>query len=120
MWLLHVLVQGGTIPDMTESQKPEANGPFGMGRGAWLVLASLFFSMLAITLFILRLGCPSYFGEDILLASAASGFVAFTVGFYALFTQVHFVIKIAVMVFATAAISVFLFVMYAKSMAGLE
>jgi len=104
---------------MTEPEKHGAGGPFGVGWGAWLVLASLLLSMASLALFMLRLGCPSYFGDDILLASAASGFAAFTMGFYALFTRVHFMIKIAVMVFATAAISVFLFVMYAKSMAGL-
>jgi len=104
---------------MTDSEKPGSDESRRMGAGAWVILSSLLFSVTAIVLFMMWFGNSMYFGEKVLMASAAFGFFGFVVGLAGLLMRVHLLIRIVMMVLATAALSIFVFALYRDYIAGI-
>ena len=103
---------------MTEPEKHRAHGPFGMGRGAWLVLASLFLSIAALAMFMVWLGSPSYFGETLLIISALTGVAGLAVAVGSLFTRVHEAVKIIIMLVASIVALLYVFVQILREIAA--
>ncbi len=89
-----------------------------MGAGAWLVLASLFLSLMAVALFMVWLDSPEDSGDTLLVLCAVCGLAAVVAGIAGLYTQVPTAAKVIVMVVATIVAMLYIIVHLFRSIAA--